>query len=133
MKIALTVWNGRIAPVFDVARQLLILEVNSGSATTEKHAALTEEDQVNRIARLKELGIRILICGAISRSAQTLAESLGIEVNGFIAGDVKDVITAWQERQLDSKAFSMPGCGESQRKCCRRMRNGNRYKKESQS
>lgn len=126
MKIALTIWNGRIAPVFDVARQLLTLEVNSRSATTEKHAAFTEVDLVNRIARLKELGVRILICGAISRSAQTLAESLGIEVNGFIAGDVKEVITAWRERRLDSKAFSMPGCGGSRRKCCRRMRNGNR-------
>ena len=125
MKIALTVWNGRIAPVFDVSRQLLVLTPDDEVAAPGKMVAWSGDTPAARLAVLRERGIKVLICGAISQPARLEAESMGIEVNGFIAGDVNEVLAAWRRGELASGSFAMPGCGGARRSCCRRLRNGN--------
>jgi len=40
MKVALTVWNGRISPVFDVSRKILILDVSHGVVTGQREEPL---------------------------------------------------------------------------------------------
>ena len=40
MKVAMSVWNGRISPVFDVSRNILILTVDRGAVTAEMDGLL---------------------------------------------------------------------------------------------
>lgn len=112
--VALTIWNGRIAPVFDVAGRLWLAD----GAERREHAIRNTTCLHARIAELKELGIDVLICGAISRPARMLAESRGIRVYGFIAGDREEVLSAWMRNELDTGLFAMPGC--ARRRQCRR-------------
>lgn len=119
MKIALTVWNGRVAPVFDVSGQLLILETAKRQIINEVVVAFPQESLSEKVSSLQKLGVCQLICGAISCHAQVLAENSGIKVYRFIAGDYREVINAWLEDRLEQGDFAMPGCGR-RRKCCRR-------------
>lgn len=66
MKAAFAAWNNRIAPVFDVARRVHIVEAEAGRQIEEIQARLPDEPAAQRALRLAELGVRMLVCGAIS-------------------------------------------------------------------
>ena len=119
MKIAMTVWNGRVAPVFDVSGQLLVLETANGRIINEVVVDFSQESLIDKVSYLQTLGVCRLICGAISCPAQILTKNSGIKIYAFIAGDCREVINAWLENRLGQDDFAMPGCGRQQ-KCCRR-------------
>lgn len=110
MKLAITVWNERIAPVFDSAGKAVILEVCRGSMTGRREIELGKADPAGKVRLLREEGVRELICGAVSHDVDILLRSGGIRVLPFVAGDVEEVIQAWMGRQLDNDRYSMPGC-----------------------
>ena len=116
MKAAFASWNNRIAPVFDVARVVSVLEAKAGRPVGEMHEVQLDDMPVNRALRLAELGVVTLICGAISRPLHGLVASQGIRVIPFVAGDLDKVVKAWLDGELVGDAFAMPGC-------CRRGRN----------
>jgi hypothetical protein len=67
MKTAFAHWNDRIAPVFDTAQQIRVIEAESGQIVSDTHETLLEEQIFQKALRLVELGISTLVCGAISR------------------------------------------------------------------
>ena len=124
MRTVLTIWNTRIAPVFDVAGQALLVETEDGIAHAEHHLTLPAGPVLDKIAFLTAAGTGLLICGAISRPARLAAFASGIEVCSFIAGDVREVLQACLEGRLRESAFAMPGCGRKQGCHGRRSRGG---------
>jgi len=117
MKTAFTYWDNRIAPVFDTARQINIVETDSGKIVNETLENLPEEMPVQKTLRLVELGIDGLVCGAISRHMFSLVTAYGIQVVPFVAGDLREVINSWLCGSLEGDAFTMPGCcGPGRRK-----------------
>lgn len=110
MKAAFSTWDNRIAPVFDVARQLHVVESASGRIAGEATETLADEMPAQKALRLSELGIGILVCGAISQPLQTMIAAYGIQVIPFVAGDLHTVIRAWLARKLGNDIFAMPGC-----------------------
>ncbi|WP_372808841.1 NifB/NifX family molybdenum-iron cluster-binding protein [Pontiella sp.] len=114
MKAAITEWQGRIAPVFDVSGTVLIY----GPDGLEESYSLPMDCPQSKLSFLKERQVDVLICGAISRRVREYAEELGIRVNPFVSGEVGEVWEAWKSGTLDNACYSMPGC----RRC--RRRNG---------
>jgi len=110
MKIAVTIWNDRIAPVFDVARDIRLVEVIDGRMIDPQEDILTGELPVQKALRLVELGVDTLICGAISRPVGAMIASYGIQVVPFVAGNPEAVIMAWIKGGLTEEVFMMPGC-----------------------
>lgn len=110
MKTAFAYWENRIAPVFDTARQINIVETDSGKIVSETLENLPEEMPVQKTMRLMELGIEGLVCGAISRQMFNMVSAYGIQVVPFVSGDLRDVINAWLTGGLERKKFAMPGC-----------------------
>jgi len=122
MKAAFSVWNDRIAPVFDVARQVRLVETESGHIYRESDESLPDSPSPGKATRLFEFGIGTLVCGAISRPLHIMVASYGIQVIPFVAGELREVIQAWLSGGLDGDYFAMPGC------CGRgryRLRSGN--------
>ena len=109
MKIAFSFWNGRIAPVFDVARQILLVEIDAGRVVREREEELPADSPAGKAEKLAGLGVNTLVCGAVSRFLHELILSKGIAVTPFIAGDLREVIRAWEGHRLNT-AFAMPGC-----------------------
>lgn len=121
MKVAIPVWQGRISPVFDVAGQLLVVELNGSTEIARRQETLPDEAPDHRIQRLLALGIETLICGAISRPLEAMLAAAGIEVVPRICGDVEEVLRAFLSAGLQDDQFAMPGCCGQQR---RRRRGG---------
>ncbi len=126
MKVALAVWNRRISPVFDVSRQFVILEIHDDSVARRRTWEIRVEDPLQRVDQLFELGVEILICGAISRSLLTVLEERGMKVIPFTAGGIEEIIEAFRLNNLLSPELAMPGCGPGQRenRTCRGSRSG---------
>jgi predicted Fe-Mo cluster-binding NifX family protein len=117
MKAAFSVWNNRVAPVFDVARQIHVVEAESGRIVAETQEVLGQAMPAQKARRLADLGVEILICGAISRGFQALVGAYGVRVVPFIAGDLHDVIGAWMTGRLKSPLLAMPGCWGRRHRC----------------
>ena len=109
-KSAFAHWNTRIAPVFDVARQLHLIEVEAGRITAEAEEVLPDDLPAHKAARLAELGVRTLVCGAVSRPAHDVLLAYGLEVIPFVTGDLQEVIRAWLRGEVTRDAYAMPGC-----------------------
>lgn len=110
MKIALTIWHHRIAPVFDVARDIRLVDVVDGRMTDQKQHVLVGELPVQKALQLVELEVGTLICGAISHPVRSMIAGYGIQVIPFVAGNPEAVLQAWMRGALAEDAFMMPGC-----------------------
>ncbi len=119
MKIAFANWNDRIAPVFDTASQIRIVEVEAGRILSEFQANILEELPIQRALKLVELGVSTLVCGAISRPLHCILMAYGIDVIPFVAGETATVVKAWLRGDLERETFAMPGCRTRMRR--RRM------------
>lgn len=115
MKAAFAAWDNRIAPVFDVVRRIHVVEAKAGQVVSEKQEVLEEVLPVQKALRLAELGVGILVCGAISKDLHEMVAANGIRIIPFVAGDLREVIEAWLTGGLNQSVFAMPGCrGRSQ-------------------
>lgn len=124
MKVALTVWDKRISPVFDVCREALVLEVESRKVVSTSAVDLNTATPLLKIERLAELGVKTLICGAISEPLQRELNSRGLMVIGFVAGDVDEVVQAFISGMLPDPALAMPGCCDRLNRFRRRRNQG---------
>jgi predicted Fe-Mo cluster-binding NifX family protein len=110
MKAAFGTWNTRIAPVFDVARQLHLVEADGGRIVDEQTETLPQDSAAGRLVRLAESGVQVLVCGAISWPMRAMVEAYGIRVIPFVAGELRQVIEAWLRGSLEANnTFDMPG------------------------
>lgn len=111
MKAAFSFLDNRIAPVFDVSGQIRVIETGPGAEIfSDQREFLPEGLPVQRALRLVDLGVEILVCGAISRPLQETLMSYGIKVFPFLTGTLEEVIQAWISGGLDNESFMMPGC-----------------------
>ena len=113
MKMAITTWNDRIAPVFDVARNVYILNVTESTPTGETLSL--PQAPFAKIDSLLQGGVEVLVCGAISRPLLRSAQGAGLRVVPFVSGSVDEVLEAWSAGELEAAARTMPGCGCKQR------------------
>ena len=116
MKAAIPTWDGRVSPVFDTARELLLLEVQGGREVGRDIATLTETTHAGRVARLNQLGVEALVCGAVSCPLAELVRQSGIHLIPFIAGETEGVIAAYLKGELTRPIFAMPGCCKQRRR-----------------
>ena len=109
MKIAVSTWNGRISPVFDVSRHMVVVEIDQGIIQRKSEESL-DEDLGRKVEKISGNGIQLLICGAISQILADVLALRGVQIIPFITGNVDEVIQAYLADQLDRSCFAMPGC-----------------------
>lgn len=120
MRTAFSLWNERIAPVFDVARHLWIVDAEDGRVIGQTGRRFSSDDPQERALRLTTLQVEQLVCGAITRSAYEALVERGIQVVSFIAGDLNQVVHACLADQLKDGGLNMPGCHRGKRHGARR-------------
>jgi len=116
MRTAISTWRGRVSPVFDVAKHLIVAEFVEGREARREEVALEEASLAGRVRRLVDLGADVLICGAISRPLEATLAAAGVRVVPQTCGPVEEVLKAFASGRLTEKTFLMPGC------CGRRRR-----------
>ncbi len=110
MRVAIATWNGRISPVFDVARQVLLVEFDAGRIAERRDEMLPGTDPASQADRLRELGVEFLICGAVSQPMAAMLAAKGVEIVPFTAGPVEQLLAAWMAGGLPAPTWCMPGC-----------------------
>lgn len=113
MKVALTVWDDRISPVFDSAHRLLIADIRNETIKKISYKSFDPKLEARLTEKLSILGIEVLICGAISESHSTLIEANAIHLIPFIGGNVNKILESYAKGNSLAPAFLMPGCGEN--------------------
>ena len=111
MKVALTVWEDKISPVFDVARTLLIAELENGEIVGRYYEPMFAEISSLLAEWLRELGVDVLVCGAISQVPAIILEAGGVRLLSFIGGNAEEVLTSFVKGEPITEMYSLPGCG----------------------
>jgi predicted Fe-Mo cluster-binding NifX family protein len=100
----------RVSPVFDVAKQLLLVDIENSTEVSRKTTKIDDTDLMGRVRYVEDLKVDLLICGAISRPLTQILEAKGIEVIGQICGNTEEILQAFLKDGLDDQSFLMPGC-----------------------
>ncbi len=111
MKIAIPLWQGRVSPVFDVASNILLVDISNRREWNCKEICLTENNPFERAQLLHKLEAELLICGMLSQLQKAALASFGIRIIPHICGQVEDVISEFIAGRLNNGALLMPGCG----------------------
>jgi predicted Fe-Mo cluster-binding NifX family protein len=122
MRVAVPSWQGRVSPVFDVAGQILLVDLDREGDDSRRTESLGSTVPHERARRLTDLGVGVLVCGAISWPLQNLLIACGIRVIPLICGEVEEVVQAFRNGTLESETFAMPGCCRKRRRRCNRRR-----------
>ncbi len=117
MKVAVSDWQGRVSPVFDVAAQLLVAEVKDDTIHERHTVPLTNNGLHERAKQVADLGVDVLICGAISWPLELALSNAGVEVFPQTCGEVDQVLAAFVTGRLSQNVFLMPGCCGRRRHC----------------
>ncbi len=110
MLIAVPICQGRVSPVFDVATRLLLVRLEGRAEVERREVALFEDQPAAIVRTLRELGVGMLVCGAISQFLERLVRVAGVRVVPRICGEIEAVIGACRDGKLDAPELQMPGC-----------------------
>ncbi|MDY6989951.1 MAG: NifB/NifX family molybdenum-iron cluster-binding protein [Thermodesulfobacteriota bacterium] len=125
MRMALTVWGNHLSPLCDASRLLLLVDLEEGRLADKRYAFFDYPSPFSRAKRLFELGIEVLICGAISEFLASMIEAYGIRTVSFVTGEVEQVLAAYLQDRLWTDDFCMSG-GRARRHT--RFRGGGKQK-----
>lgn len=110
MKIAIARWQDRISPVFDVSDRLCLIHIEGQREVSREDILLRIHDPFGRAKEIAELGTNVLLCGAISDVLENAILAAGVQVFGFLCGNLDTVIPAFLQGRLNDGRFFMPGC-----------------------
>jgi predicted Fe-Mo cluster-binding NifX family protein len=124
MKVAIAVWEDRVSSVLDFSQRLVVMELERGRETGRTEIDLAERSAFAKLARLRDLGINVLICGAVSQPLASASLACGIQLLPYVTGRVDDVLKAYRAGQLSQPQFVLPGWWPGARRgfrrgCCR--------------
>ncbi len=109
--IAIPVFRARVAPVLDWCSKIIVIpEDRAVDAAAGLHIEVMNENMFKLMQRLREQGIRTLICGALSAEMLHFGLGLGLEIIDGIAGDIEEVLDAYSKGSLDQPRYRLPGC-----------------------
>ena len=101
MKIAIALFDKRVSPRFDYARCFQVIEVAEGRVVDRFTLDTAGWSVPDRIRRLNDLDVKVLICGGIDRFSACMLAERGIELYAWVAGWAEDALQAWLAGTLE--------------------------------
>jgi len=108
--LAMPVWNDRVSTTFDFAQKLLVVEVEGEREVSRKKVPLRYRSGARKAQTIRDLGIQVLLCGAISRPLARFVSQAGAHIYPLVTGQVDDVLAAYLCGRLSEPRFLQPGC-----------------------
>ena len=108
--LAIPVFRARVAPVLDWCSKIILIPEEGMDASAGRQIDVPKENVFGQIQKLREQGIKTLICGALSPEILNYGESIGLRIIHGIAGDIDEVLQAYREQKLDQPKYWLPGC-----------------------
>lgn len=104
VRIAIPEFMGRVAPVLDACTRLLIT-----TASESRHFPVECSCMNDRLAAFTNLGVQVVICGALSTFLANFLKEKNIRLIYGISGDIEEVLQAYLQGYLHRDHFRMPG------------------------
>jgi len=111
MRLAIAVWGCEVSPVFDFAHRILVVQCEDDQVHARYHYEIPDESMAARAERLRELGVNVLVCGAISNPLAKMINGLGITLIPWKCGLIEEVLVAYFSGTLEDPRFALPGAG----------------------
>ncbi|MDY6837697.1 MAG: NifB/NifX family molybdenum-iron cluster-binding protein [Thermodesulfobacteriota bacterium] len=108
-RVAIPVFQRRIAPVFDACLRVLTFDVEGDHYEKKSELRVYGLWPSERVAALQRAGVTTLICAGISEVLDNMLEGAGIRVIDGIAGQIEDVLQGFISGRLGEPHFLMPG------------------------
>jgi predicted Fe-Mo cluster-binding NifX family protein len=109
-RVAVPFFMGRVSPVLDTCNQLYVIDPEGQKESARRMIRMKSASILERVRELNNLGVGLVICGAVSEFFFNLLREADIELVCDIAGNVDDVIDAYHNGCLKQPRFRMPGC-----------------------
>ncbi|MGC9324800.1 MAG: NifB/NifX family molybdenum-iron cluster-binding protein [Desulfomonilia bacterium] len=119
MRIAIPVYEQHVAAVADFADFMLVVDLDHDREIRREIVPVTTGILPARVAMLEDLGVDVMICGALSRPYASMAVHSGVGLIPFITGTIAEVLRAYCLGTLSDPQFLMPGHMQAQRWCTR--------------
>ena len=111
MKVAVTVWEDTVSTVCDFCSRLLVFDVMGDEVKNRSFMPFETGILPERANQLEELGVEVLLCGAISRPLERMIRASGVKVIPCLRGSIEEVIGAYMDGDLSDARFILPGFG----------------------
>ena len=110
MRIAIPVWRNRISPVLDVARELILANIE-WKRVIDRKILIIDGNPLSGIATLlNNSKVDIILCGALSNVLLNTLRRHDIQVQSWLTGNIDDILEAFILGKLNDPRFKMPGC-----------------------
>ena len=127
-RLGIPAWRDTVSTTCDFARDLLIVDIEGKREIARHNVVVPDEGPILRAARIRDLHVQEILCGAISQPLAAALEQAAIRVFPFVTGSVEEVLTAHLCGQLGEPRFLLPGC---QPGCRRRWRRGQQQRAQT--
>ncbi len=111
MKVAVTVWEDMVSTVCDFSSRLLVFDVMGDEVKNRSFIPFETGILPERVDKLEELGVEVLLCGAISRPLERMIRASGVKVIPCLRGSIEEIIRAYLDGGLSDARFILPGFG----------------------
>jgi predicted Fe-Mo cluster-binding NifX family protein len=98
MKIALTICDGRVSPIFETSREVLIIALDAGQETSRTLHLVDGDSTAHRIRWLADEGVNVLICGGIMTSITEMLHAAGVGVVDRARGTVDEALMQYRSQ-----------------------------------
>jgi predicted Fe-Mo cluster-binding NifX family protein len=113
--VAMPVYQERISPLLDVARKFAIYELQNGEIKQKVFVDVGAESEPLRVEKLKEIGVSVIISGAVSDLVSQMVSEKGIRLISWVNGPADDVIDSYVKGVLESSRLKTSVCGNKRR------------------
>jgi predicted Fe-Mo cluster-binding NifX family protein len=113
MKVAVTVWQKRVSPVFDSSHMLLVVEIENAAVINREYIGFDPDTPSSLKQTMDRMDVSVLICGAVSEQLASVIEAGRMTLIPFTTGDVDEVLECYARNGGIGSAFLMPGCSRT--------------------
>ncbi len=114
MLVAVPLFEYDVAPRFGFADTFLIAEIAEKQVVREDQVVTVTGGWANRLGKLRDLDVKVLLCGGFNRAFVPLAENLGITVLAGLTGNAHQLVEAFARGEA-MPTFSCDGMGKGRR------------------
>jgi predicted Fe-Mo cluster-binding NifX family protein len=101
MKIAIPLFERRIAPRFDCAQSFLLAVVQNGELFECQEIPAEQWSPLERVKRLSDWGVNTLICGGIDKVSARGLILHSVEIYSLVTGVAEDALNSFLKGELE--------------------------------
>jgi predicted Fe-Mo cluster-binding NifX family protein len=113
--LAIPVLRSRVAPVLNWCSSICLFPDDPSYQGSGQEVDVSHLEAEQRLEFLRDRGVKILICGALSPELLHYGKRLGITIVCGVAGSIEEVRLSYWRNQLDQPQFWLPGCRGARR------------------